>query len=376
MSAIQSVAFVLTDCPLENPAVFATRRVGSRQYLLVRVACDDGHEGIGATYCGDKGGVVSVAAVESLLAPLLIGKDPFAVEALWHEMYAEALLQGRAGAVVRALSALDIALWDHNAKAAGLPLWKFFGAFRRGAVPAYASGGYYYGADEPGNLAREMRGYLDAGFTAVKMKVGRASLSDDRARVAAVRETVGPDVLLMMDANNGWSDLPTALRFLRAVEPFDPYWIEEPFGPDDIDNHARLARQTPIAIASGEIEAGRWRFREWVRQEAVQILQPDVFACGGFSEWRRIAAFAASCGLPVCTHAWHDFHAPLVASAPNALFTEVFTDARIVNLQWLLDAPLAIRDGTLVLSEKPGLGFGFDEGAVRRFATTPWREVR
>lgn len=376
MAAITSVVCALTDCPLETAAVFATRRVASRQYLLVRVQADDGHEGIGAAYCGDRGGEIAVAAVEHVLAAKLIGQDPYAVEALWQAMVQESLLQGRAGSVMRALSALDIALWDRNARAAGLPLWKFLGAFHQDSVPAYASGGYYYGADEEKNVAREMAGYVAAGFTAVKMKVGRAGPSEDQARVAAVRETVGPDILLMMDANNTWSDVPSALRFLRLVEPYNPFWIEEPFGPDDIDNHARLARQTSIPIASGEIEAGRWRFREWVRHEAAQILQPDVFACGGISEWRRIAAFAATCGLPVCTHAWHDFHAPLIAAVPNGLFVEVFTDARIVNMQWLIDEPLAIRDGRLVLSDKPGLGFGFDEKAVARFAAIPWREMR
>ena len=376
MATIKSVVCTLTDCPLENAAVFATRRVASRQYLLVRVQCDDGHEGIGAAYCGDRGGEVAFAAVEHVLARKLIGQDPYAVEALWQEMYQESLLQGRAGAAVRALSALDIALWDHNARAAGLPLWKFLGAFFRGSVPIYASGGYYYGADEPKNLAKEMNGYVAAGFKAVKMKVGRASLSEDGARVAAAREAVGPDVLLMMDANNGWADVPTALRFLKAVEPYNPFWIEEPFGPDDIENHARLARQTSIPIASGEIEAGRWRFREWVRHEAAQILQPDVFACGGITEWRRIAAFAAGCGLPICTHAWHDFHAPLIASVPNGMFVEVFTNDRIVNLQWLIDEPLEMRDGRLVLSERPGLGFNFDEAAISRFARIPWREMR
>ena len=376
MVAIKSVVCALTDCPLKNAAVFATRRVASRQYLLVRIQCDDGHEGIGAAYCGDRGGEIAFAAVEHLLARKLIGQDPYATEALWQEMYQESLLQGRAGATIRALSALDIALWDHNARAVGLPLWKLLGTFFRDTVPIYASGGYYYGADEPTHLAKELGGYVAAGFKAVKMKVGRAALSEDRARVAAAREAIGPDVRLMMDANNGWTDVPGALGFLRAVEPFDPFWIEEPFGPDDIDNHARLARQTSIPIASGEIEVGRWRFREWIRHEAMQIAQPDVFACGGITEWKRIAAFAAACGVPVCTHAWHDFHAPLIASVPNGMYVEVFTDDRIVNLQWLLDEPLEIRDGRMVLSQKPGLGFGFAEKTVARFATIPWREMR
>lgn len=376
MVAIQSVKCALVDCPLETTAVFSTRSVASRQYMLVRVKGDDGYEGIGATYCGDRGGEICVSAVQNLLAPILIGKDPFAIEALWQEMHQEALLQGRAGAVVRALSALDISLWDRNAMATGLPLWKFLGAFHQGTVPAYASGGYYYDTDDEKCLAEEMAGYVAAGFKAVKMKVGRTDLSVDRRRIAAAREAIGPDILLMLDANNSWKTVPDALRFLRGVTEFDPFWIEEPFGPDDIDNHARVVRQSSIPVAGGEIEAGRWRFREWIRNEALNIVQPDMFACGGITEWRRIASLAGACGLPVCTHAWHDFHAPLVAAVPNGMFVEVFTDDRIVNLRWLIDTPLEISGGRIVLPEAPGLGFGFDEEAVSRFAAIPWQETR
>lgn len=376
MVAINSVKCALADCPLETSAVFATRRVASRQYLLVRVSGDDGYEGIGATYCGDRGGEIYVSAVENLLGSILIGKDPFATEALWEEMYQDALLQGRAGAVVRALGALDTALWDRNAKAAGLPLWRYLGAYHQGSVPTYASGGYYYDTDDEKRLAEEMAGYVAQGFRAMKMKIGRASASQDRRRVAAARAAIGPDVLLMLDANNSWKNVPEALHFLRSVAEYAPYWIEEPFGPDDIDNHARLVRQSPVAVASGEIEVGRWRFREWIRNEAFNIPQPDMFACGGVTEWRRIAALAAACGLPVCTHAWHEFHAPLVASTPNGLFVELFTDHRIVNLGVLLDTPTEIKDGRIVLPETPGLGFDFDEGAVSRFAAIPWKEVR
>ena len=376
MVSITSIACALVDCPLQTSAVFSTRRVASRQYLLVHVRGDDGHEGIGATYCGDRGGEICHQAIQSLLAPILMGRDPFATEALWQDMYQEVLLQGRAGAVLRALGALDIALWDRNAKAAGLPLWKFLGAFHEGSVPVYASGGYYYDADDEKRLAAEMSGYRASGFAAMKMKVGRVALSADRRRVAAAREAIGPDCLLMLDANNSWTNVADAMRFLRGVAEFDPYWIEEPFGPDDIDSHARLARQSPVPVATGEIEAGHWRFREWIRNDAVDIAQPDVFACGGITEWRRIANLAAACGLPVCTHAWHEFHAPLMAGASNGLFVEFFTDDRIVNLQRLIDTPTEIRDGRIILSDGHGLGFGFNEDEVSRLAKIPWREAR
>ena len=375
MAKIESIRSALVDCPLKSPAVFSTRRVASRQYLLVRVRCSDGVEGIGATYCGDRGGELCHLAVQELLAPVVAGRDPHATEALWAAMYREALLQGRTGSVMRALSALDIALWDRNARAAKQPLWKYLGAFHEGSVPAYASGGYYRETDDEAQLAEEMLQYCEAGFTAMKMKVGRASPAVDARRVAAAREAIGPDRQLMMDANNSWSDVTEAMRFLSRVADLHPFWIEEPFSPDDIGSHARLARVSPVPVATGEVEAGRWRFRELIENEAASFLQPDVFACGGITEWRRIAALASAFGLPVCTHAWHEFHTPLVASAPNGLYVEYFSDQRIVNLQQLVDADVTVRDGRIMLTEKPGLGFDFIEDVVDRLAVIPWREA-
>jgi len=138
-------------------------------------------------------------------------------------MYQEALLHGRTGSVMRAISALDLALWDRNAHTAVLPLYKYLGAFREGTVPSYASGGYYLEDKTPRMLAEEMTGYVDLGFAAVKMNVGQLDLPSEEERVAAVREAVGPEVLLMLDANNAFSDLPTALRFVERVQRYDPY---------------------------------------------------------------------------------------------------------------------------------------------------------
>src|SRR5699024_5190136 len=135
----------------------------------------------------------------------------------------QALLHGRTGSVMRALAALDSALWDHNSRAAGLPLWKYLGSFHNGRVPAYASGGYYNTERDIDTLCSEMANYVASGFRAVKMKVGRAAVSVDRDRVAAVRDTVGPDIDLMLDANNAWKNVPDALRFLRTVEQYNPY---------------------------------------------------------------------------------------------------------------------------------------------------------
>lgn len=372
-SAIVSVQACTVRVPLDRVTSFATRTVQARDYALVRVRTADGMQGIGFCYAGSAAGQLVTTAVRELLAPVLAGRDAHAVEALWQGMYREAILQGRAGSVMRALSILDIALWDRNARAAGLPLHRFMGSnCESGTVEAYASGGYYLEGKTPAMLGEELASYVAQGFKAVKMKVGRLGVAQERDRIRAARDAIGPDVLLMLDANNAWDDLPTALRYMAAYEPSDPYWIEEPFWPDDIANHAALAERTPVTVATGEIEAGRWRFKELLDQRAAQILQADAAVCGGITEWRRIAATADSYGAVMCPHWFHDLHVHLVAATPNAKFVEFFIDDQVLNFRRLVDTQLAFADGRLRLPAGPGLGFGFDESAVGRYALDDW----
>jgi L-alanine-DL-glutamate epimerase-like enolase superfamily enzyme len=375
MPLISSVSSCLVRVPLDRPTTFATRTVHAREYLLVRVTGDDGVTGAGFCYPGNHSAVLALEAVRQMLARVIIGRDAHATLENWQCMHQEALLHGRAGVVTRAISALDIALWDRNARAAKLPLHKFLGSYRS-RIPAYASGGYYLKGKTPEDLGRELAGYVALGFKAVKMKVGLLDVADERARMAAARAAIGPDVLLMLDASNSWTDVATADRFMRlAYEPFEPYWIEEPFAPDDVLNHARLARRTRIPVATGEIEAGRTRFLALMQAEACAILQPDAQVCGGITEYRRIAATAESFGLPVCPHAFHDLHKHLVAASANAPFAEVFTDASILNFTALIDRQSELRDGEIMLGDEPGLGFDFDDGVVARYAVEPWSAI-
>ncbi len=358
--------------PLDKPTSFATRDVLARDYGLVRVRTDDGVEGIGFCYGGNKAGSLVAHAVRELLAPVIIGEDPYRVEGLWYDMYQDSLLHGRAGSVMRALSIIDIALWDRNAKATGLPLWKHLGGCAHDRVPAYASGGYYLDGKTPAHLGEEVAGYVALGFKAVKIKVGRLDPGGEEERIKAARAAIGPDILLMLDANNAWSDLPTALRYMERYEPYDPYWIEEPFSPDDIDNHARLAERTRVPVATGEIEAGRWRFKELMDKGGAAILQTDAAVCGGITEFRRIAAMAASYGINMCPHWFHDLHVHLVAATPNADFVEFFVDDQVLNFRNLIDAQLIHENGDLLLPEGPGLGFGFDNAAIKNWALDGW----
>lgn len=188
----------------------------------------------------------------------------------------------------------------------------------------------------------------------------------------AARAAIGDDILLMLDANNAWRDLPTALEYMKRYEPYDPYWIEEPFSPDDIENHAQLARRTPVAVATGEIEAGRWRHHELLEKRAAMILQTDAAVCGGISEFRRIAAAAAAYGVTLCPHWFHDLHVHLVAATPNAHFVEFFSDDQVLNFRRLVDTQLAFSNGDLIVPDRPGLGFNFDDKAVEKYAVDQW----
>lgn len=368
MPKIESIQVAVARVPLDKVTSFATRTVKARDYALVKVRSDAGHEGIGFCYVGSTGGPIALAAVQELLAPVLLGQETNRTEGLWQEMYRESVLQGRTGTVMRGISILDTALWDLNARAAGLPLSQYLGCWTTRSVPAYASGGYYVDGKTPGHLADEMRSYVAAGFKAVKIKVGRFSPREEEARVRAAREAIGPDVELMLDANNAWSDLPTALSYVRRFEQYSPYFIEEPFSPDDIDNHARLTRSTSLMVATGEIEAGRWRFKELLDKGAAQILQTDAAVCGGITEWRRIASLADAYGVTICPHWFHDLHVHLVAAAPNARYVEYFPDDQVLNFKRLVNRQLEMRDGNLLVPTGPGLGFEFDDEAVTRYA--------
>ena len=379
MARIESVSVCIARVPLDNVTAIATRSVSARDYCLVKVRSTDGVEGIGFCYVGSAGGRIGQVAVEELLAPKLIGQDSLRVEGLWQEMYQESLLQGRSGSVMRGISILDTALWDLNARSAKLPLHLYLGAVVSERVPAYASGGYYLSGKTPKMLGEELAGYVAKGFKAVKMKVGRLSPSEEEERIAAARDAIGPDVHLMLDANNAWNDVPTALRYMKRYEPYDPYWMEEPFGPDSIDAHARLAELTPVVIATGEIAYGRWYHKELLDKRGAEILQTDAVVCGGISEWKRIAALAAGYDVTVCPHWFHDVHAPLVASTPNARYVEFFPDDQVLNFRRLVDRQLEHKDGHLILHQTPGLGFDFDERAVKKYALDQakvWSVVR
>ncbi len=250
---------------------------------------------------------------------------------------------------------------------AGLPLYRLLGGFRH-EVPVYASGGYYSGDDHLKSLESEIAAYLARGFDSVKIKVGGQPLPVDVERVRLAREMLGPTGRLALDANNAWSTVSDALRATDRFLAFDPWWIEEPFLPDCIPLFAEFSKRSSVPVATGELEATRWPFRQLLDDRSVQILQPDVTVCGGVTEWRRIAQMAAGFDIPVAPHWAPHVHAHLVAASPNGMTVEYFTpDRDIVNFDRLVVDPLDLRDGKYRLSDLPGHGLTLEPGAVRRY---------
>lgn len=361
--------------PLEHETRIATRVLRERHYLLVEITTSDG-VGVGYAYAGTNGGRLLAAAVGDLLQPVLLGAPAEDISGLWERMYQENLLVGRRGALLRAISAVDIALWDLRAKVCGVPLAVLLGGSTTRPIPAYASGGYYRPDDGPYEqaVAHEITANQQAGFTDHKIKVGGLSLEQDVARVAAASEAIGGHGRLALDANNAYRSVGEALRAARAFErvagEHGLWWFEEPLSPDNIAGHAELARTLETPVATGEIHQTRWEFAQLIEHHAADLLQPDVGVLGGVSEWLRVAHAADTFGLQVAPH-WHaNLHAQLAAATPNTLAIEHFDlDKDIYNFERLLTAEtrLQIRDGAALLSERPGIGVDFDEGAIEKY---------
>lgn len=368
---IAQITTQTVSVPIERPTAISTRSLGSREYVLVSVRTDEGLEGTGFTYAGTVGGAATHAFVSSALAPLLEGQDAQLITRHWASMYQEVLLTGRRGAALRAISAVDMALWDLLGKAASLPLARLLGGYAD-EVPAYASGGYYRPSDPLEAIREEMSFYRERSFTDYKIKVGGASFHIDVARVAAAREAIGPSARLALDANNAWKWPHDAVRFARAVEQYDIWWLEEPLSPEDIRGHADVARAIDMPVATGEIHATRWDFRALIEADAASVLQPDAGVLGGVTEWMRVAHTASSSNLPVAPH-WHaNIHVHLAAAVENCLTVEYFAlDTDIFNFERLMTPETRLQvleGGRLAVPQRPGVGVEFDPDAIRRWS--------
>jgi L-alanine-DL-glutamate epimerase-like enolase superfamily enzyme len=342
------------------------QRIGASGYeishielVTCQVETDDAVTGFGFTYTVGRGGAAVAAMLETEIAPALVGRDLHDVEPIWHELHRDLHFVGNSGVTAVAIAAADIALWDALAHGANLPLYRFLGAHRN-EIPAYASGvDLALTLDE---LLERTAAFRARGFSAVKMKVGGA-YREDVERVRAVRAAIGDDCELMADANMAW-DVAEAARRLRAFEPFDLSWLEEPLAPGDVAGHAALQRSTSIPLAAGETLFTPGEFSRYFQAEAIRIVQPDVVRLG-VTGWLQVVAAANAHGLPVAPHFIPEIHAHLACAVPNALTLEY-----LPIFERLLEQPLDVREGTARPSEAPGHGMAFSHDVLEPFVVT------
>ena len=326
------------------------------ELVTVRVRDAGGAEGVGYTYTVGAGGAAVQALVARELAPLLAGRDADLIASHWQAMWWALHYGGRGGAQALAISAVDIALWDLRARRQGAPLWRVLGGFDP-RVPCYAGG---IDLDFPLDaLLRQTDENVARGFRAIKMKVGRPSLSDDVERVRAMRRHLGPDFPLMVDANMRWS-VDEAIRAARALVELHPVWLEEPIIPDDVPGHARIVREGGLPIAAGENLHTLYEFRQLIAAGGVTFPEPDVTNCGGVTAFMKVCHLAEAFNLPVTSHGAHDLTVHLLAAAPNRSYLE----AHGFGLDRFIAQPLRIKDGLAIAPDRLGHGIEFDWKAL------------
>lgn len=321
--------------------------------VTVRVRDSDGAEGLGYTYTvGKTGGPSTLAMLTHDVVPLLIGEDPRNIDHLWEKMWWALHYVGRGGIASFAISAVDIALWDLKSRRAGQPLWRLLGGYDN-RVRAYAGGIDLL--DPLDQLRDQTQENLARGFRAIKMKVGRSQLAEDVERVAAMRELLGADIPLMVDANMRWC-VEQAILAAKAFAEYDVYWLEEPTIPEDFAGHCRIQTEGGLPLASGENLHTTYEFEQLISAGGASFPEPDVANIGGITAWLKVARLADAAGLPVTSHGVHDLHVHLLAAIPNASFLE----AHGFGLERFLRTPLPIADGYAFAPDRDGHGVEFD----------------
>jgi len=363
--------------PLRRPTRISNRALVARDFLTVEVS-REGTTGLGYAYIGTSGAPAARMLVHEVLAPTLASIEPDDIIGAWEAMFQETLLIGRRGIVIRAMSAIDIALWDWRARQAGLPLAVLLGGSVR-AVPAYASGGYYR-ADDPDAceaVRAEIRADRAAGFMDHKIKVGGLPVAADADRVRAALTVMAGSGRLALDANNAYAQPALAVQAAVAFEEAAAdagadglWWFEEPLSPENIDGHAWIRERIATPVATGEIAQTRHEFRALINAGAADILQPDAGVLGGITEYLRVVRAAELHQVPVAPH-WHaNIHAHLAAASSACLAVEHFDLGKdIYNFEAVVrpETRMAVVDGEVVVPDRPGLGIELDEDAVARF---------
>ena len=346
-----------------TPLADTTHTVEALDLITATVRTRDGVTGTGYSYTTGHAAAAVKAMLDTEIAPYLVGRSCRDAECLWEEAWWRTHWAGRGGVSTLAMAAADIALWDAQAVAVGLPLYRYLGAHRE-RIQGYGSG-VNLSLSLP-ELIEQAQAFMAQGFRGYKLKVGRPTMREDMERLTALRETLGPDALLLVDANMGWT-LAEAVRRAQVMERLDVYWLEEPLIPEDVAGHAALARATRVPIAAGENLYTKYQFHEYFHADALHIVQADVVRCGGITEWLKIAHLAQASGRQMAPHFVAELHVHLLCAIPNALILEY--------LPWfdaLVQDPLCPDDGFFMPPNRPGHGVRFDRDKLAPYRVHGW----
>ena len=330
---------------------------------VVKIETDEGVTGYG--YSGGVQGAEEIGiSILDYMKQFVVGQDPFDNERIWDELWQPKLV-GRRGITTRVISGIDIAIWDIKGKVANRPVHKMLGGFTD-RIPVYIAGGYYEEDKGLEDLAEEMEKAVSMGANAVKMKIGGASINEDVERVRVVRDAVGPNVKVMMDANCAYRYFE-AINIAKKVERYDVYWFEEPVNPDDYEGHRLISRSTHIPVATGENEYTRYGFRDLIQNRCAAIIQPDALIMGGITEFMKVAALAQAHDLPIAPHGKQEVHIHLVTAIPNGLILEYYNDSTDPMWDNMFNEQLKVENGYVIAPDRPGIGFEPNEDALAQY---------
>ncbi|MFG3474927.1 mandelate racemase/muconate lactonizing enzyme family protein [Streptomyces sp. NPDC047980] len=359
---ITSVRLSHVDLPLSTPISDAKVLTGRQKpltrvaFLFAEITAESGHRGLGFGYSKRAGGPALYAHAREI-APELLGEDPNDTGRLWSKLVWAGASVGRSGVAVQAVAAFDIALWDLKARRAGLPLAKLLGAHRESVDVYNTSGGFLSSPLEQvldnADLARSR------GVGGIKIKVGSPDPAEDLRRVEAVRAHLGDGVPLMVDANQQW-ERSAALRIGRRLEAYDLVWIEEPLDAYDAEGHAALAAALDTPVATGEMLTSVAEHTALIDANASDVVQPDAPRVGGITPFLRITALADRKGLSLAPHFVMELHLHLAAAYPGTAWVEHFE-----WLEPLFEERLQLKDGWLLVPDRPGLGLTPSDRAAR-----------
>ncbi len=344
------------EIPLDTPIRTAIHQLDSIGCVLLYLDTDEGLVGEGLVWTLGTRRLATLEAMLHSMAVKIEGRDPHEHAGLWAEMWADINFFGHKGITLFAIGAVDMALWDLVGKAHGTSVCRMLGQCRD-CIRAYNSSGLWVSmsADE---LQAQARDFLDQGYRAMKMRLGKPDIGEDVERVAAVREAIGPDVDLMADANQGFT-VNHAIRLGRRLEDYNLVWFEEPVQAYDLEGSARVAAALDTPIASGETEYARYGFRDMIERGSADVLMPDLERVGGISEFVRVAHMAAAFDIPVSPHVYSEQSLQLCGALENVNYSEM--------MPWfapLYNEAMELVEGDMLIPDRPGLGFTFDPEAV------------